>query len=64
LGVGLDLDEDAASVEEGDGNPADGDESDGIEQRGEGLVRYYVRDRAIEQLLEVCARVGMDAAEG
>lgn len=63
-GSGLDLDEDTAAVEHRDGNPADEDKSDRIEQRGEGLVRHDVSHRAIQQLLEIHAGIGMDVTQG
>src|SRR5258707_1050897 len=60
---GLDLDENTAAVEDRDGEPADRDKSDRIEQRGKSLVWDDIRNRPIEHLLEIYSLARMDAAQ-
>lgn len=63
-GSELDLNKNTTTVKYPNRDPADSNECDGIEQRGKGLVWNDMQHRAVKNLLEVYARMGMYAAEG
>jgi hypothetical protein len=58
-----DFDEDFLAVEGIDDQPADENESERVEQRGEGGVRNYAVNRAIESLLQIDARASVDIVD-
>ena len=62
-GGASDLDKDLLTVEGIDHQPADEDEPQRVEQRGEGCVGNYAVNGAVESLLQVDARAGADVVD-